>query len=83
MEYLGLLGVTHVLNTAEGFGARMTVNTSQEYYSPAGVMSTLCIVEQMCDVCTAGIVYMGLRLVDVTQTNISRHFPKVMMMLTR
>ena len=29
--------------------------------------------------CTAGIVYMGLRLVDVTQTNISKHFPKVMM----
>ena len=28
----------------------------------------------------AGIVYMGLRLVDVTQTNISRHFPQVMMM---
>lgn len=81
MEYLGLLGVTHVLNTAEGFGARMTVNTSQEYYSPAGKLSTLCIVGQM--LCTAGIVYMGLRLVDVTQTNISRHFPKVMIMLTR
>ena len=28
----------------------------------------------------AGIVYMGLRLVDVTQTNISRHFPKVRIM---
>ena len=37
-DYLGLLGVTHVLNTAEGAGpgARMTVNTSQEYYSPSG-----------------------------------------------
>ena len=41
LEYLGLLGVTHVLNTAEAFWARMTVNTSQEYYSPAGMMSTL------------------------------------------
>ena len=57
LEYLGLLGVTHVLNTAEGSGARMTVNTSQEYYSPAGMMLTLSIVEQMCELqvlCTWG-----------------------------
>ena len=42
-------------------GHSKTVNTSQEYYSHAG------------------IVYMGLRLVDVTQTNISRRFPEVRM----
>ena len=61
VEYLVRLGVTHVLNTAEGAGAmsRMTVNTSQEYYRHVG------------------ITYKGLRLVDVTQTNISRHFPEV------
>ena len=42
VEYLGLLGVTHVLNTAEGAGAaaRMAVNTSQEYYSPSGNVGT-------------------------------------------
>ena len=46
MEYLGLLGVTHVLNTAEGAGAaaRMAVNTSQEYYSPSGNVDILCCV---------------------------------------
>ena len=43
VEYLGLLGVTHVLNTAEGAGAaaRMAVNTSQEYYSPSGNVGTV------------------------------------------
>ena len=34
----------------------MTVNTSAEYYRPAGIQ------------------YMGLRLLDVSQTNISEHF---------
>ena len=54
MEYLGLLGVTHVLNTAEGAGAgaRMVVNTSQEYYSPAGNVDTLvlCTVHDIGDI---------------------------------
>ncbi len=54
MEYLGLLGVTHVLNTAEGAGAgaRMSVNTSQEYYRPAGNVCTVCSVCTACSVCT-------------------------------
>jgi len=62
-DYLLLLGVTHVLNTAEGNGcnvrSRMTVNTGAEYYRPAGIQ------------------YMGLRLLDVSQTNISEHFDDI------
>jgi len=34
--YLTKLGVTHVLNTAEGF-IRGTVNTNEVYYQPAGI----------------------------------------------
>ena len=37
----------------------MTVNTSAEYYRPAGIQ------------------YMGLRLLDVSQTNISDHFEDI------
>lgn len=57
-SYLTKLGVTHVLNTAEGF-LKGTVNTSQAYYQPSGIQ------------------YMGLKLVDVDQTNIAAHFDEV------
>jgi len=60
-SYLRRLGVTHVLNTAEG-NERIrngTVNTSQAYYSPYDIK------------------YKGLKLLDVAQQNISLHFPEV------
>lgn len=56
--YLKRLGVTHVLNTAEG-KRDGTVDTSQAYYKPHGIK------------------YKGLKLLDVAQTNIAKHFNEV------
>lgn len=56
--YLKRLGVTHVLNTAEG-NRNGTVNTNQAFYNPYGIK------------------YKGLRLLDVAQTNIAKHFNEV------
>lgn len=56
-DYLRGLGVTHVINTAEGqkFGQ---VDTGQAFYS------------------SHGIQYLGLKLVDIPQEDISAHFDK-------
>jgi len=56
--YLKMLGVTHVLNTAEG-KRDGHVDTCQAYYLPHGIK------------------YKGLRLMDVSTTNIAKHFNEV------
>jgi len=56
--YLKKVGVTHVLNTAEGQTSG-TVDTDQRFYKPFGIK------------------YKGLKLLDVSQTNISIHFNEV------
>ena len=56
--YLTKIGVTHVLNTAEGKKVGL-VDTNENYYYPYGIK------------------YMGLKLFDVAQTNISKHFLEV------
>lgn len=60
-QYLSLLGVTHVLNTAEGCGylSHGTVNLDKDYYKPVGIQ------------------YKGLKLVDIDQTNIREHVDDV------
>jgi len=61
-QYLRLLGVTHVLNTAEqgvGYLSQGTVNLDKDYYKPVG------------------IEYKGLKLVDIDQTNIREHVDDV------
>ncbi|CAN8000401.1 dual specificity protein phosphatase 3 [Ixodes scapularis] len=56
-DYLRGLGVTHVINTAEGqkFGQ---VDTGQAFYA------------------SHGIHYLGLKLIDIPQEDISAHFDK-------
>ena len=56
--YLKKIGVTHVLNTAEGKKVGL-VDTNEDFYY------------------RYGIKYMGLKLFDVAQTNISKHFLEV------
>ena len=56
--YLKKVGVTHVLNTAEGQTSG-TVDTNEKFYKPFGIK------------------YKGLKLLDVSQTNIAIHFNEV------
>jgi len=56
--FLKKIGVTHVLNTAEGKRTGM-VDTNEDFYW------------------RYGMTYMGLKLKDVAQTNISKHFSEV------
>jgi len=56
--YLKKLGVTHVLNTAEGKRSGL-VDTNEGFYNPYGIK------------------YKGLKLLDVSQTNIKVHFSDV------
>ena len=56
--YLKKIGVTHVLNTAEGKRIGL-VDTNEDFYYPYGIK------------------YMGLKLFDVAQTNIAKHFSDV------
>ena len=53
--YLKKIGVTHVLNTAEGKKTGL-VDTNEDFYYPYGIK------------------YMGIKMFDVAQTNISKHF---------
>lgn len=53
--YLKKIGVTHVLNTAEGKRSGL-VDTNEDFYYPYGIK------------------YKGLKLLDVSQTNIKVHF---------
>lgn len=57
-EYLKRIGVTHVLNTAEGNRFGM-VNTNKDYYRGTDIK------------------YMGVQLVDLSITNIAKHFYEV------
>jgi len=56
--YLKKVGVTHVLNTAEGQTSG-TVDTNQKFYKPFNIK------------------YKGLKLLDVSQANISIHFNEI------
>ena len=56
--YLKKVGVTHVLNTAEGQTSG-TVDTNQKFYKPFNIK------------------YKGLKLLDVSQANISIHFTEI------
>ncbi|XP_064466489.1 dual specificity protein phosphatase 3-like [Ornithodoros turicata] len=56
-DYLRGLGVTHVLNTAEGYQFGQ-VDTTKEFYA------------------SHHIEYLGLRLIDMPQEDISAHFDK-------
>ena len=56
--YLKKIGVTHVLNTAEGTRTGL-VDTNQNFYRPFGIK------------------YKGLKLLDVSQTNIAMYFTEV------
>ena len=56
--YLKKVGVTHVLNTAEGQTSG-TVDTNQKFYKPFNIQ------------------YKGLKLLDVSQANISIHFTEI------
>jgi len=56
--YLKKVGVSHVLNTAEGQSSG-TVDTNQKFYKPFNIK------------------YKGLKLLDVSQANISIHFTEI------
>jgi len=56
--YLKKVGVSHVLNTAEGQTSG-TVDTNQKFYKPFNIN------------------YKGLKLLDVSQANISIHFTEI------
>ena len=72
--YLKRLGVTHVLNTAEG-NRNGTVNTNQVISPP--FKSSLSLALQKAYYSPFDIKYKGLKLLDVPQQNISLHFPEV------